>query len=46
MAQPEQMHTMTLTVNGVTHTATVPVRKTLLDFIREELDADGVPCGV
>ncbi len=45
MAQPEQMHTMTLTVNGVTHTATVPVRKTLLDFIREDLMLTGSHAG-
>jgi carbon-monoxide dehydrogenase small subunit len=45
MAQPEQMHTITLTVNGVTQTATVPVRKTLLDFIREDLMLTGSHAG-
>ncbi len=45
MAQPEQMHTITLTVNGVTQTATVPVRKTLLDFIREDLMLTGSHVG-
>ena len=37
MDTPEQMRTITLRVNGTTHTATVPVRKTLLDFVREDL---------
>jgi carbon-monoxide dehydrogenase small subunit len=45
MAQPEQMHTITVTVNGVTHSATVPVRKTLLDFIREDLMLTGSHVG-
>jgi len=45
MAQPEHMHTVTVTVNGVTQTATVPVRKTLLDFIREDLMLTGSHAG-
>ena len=45
MAPPEQMHTLTLIVNGVTQTASVPVRKTLLDFIREDLMLTGSHVG-
>ena len=45
MAQPEQMHPITVTVNGVTQTASVPVRKTLLDFIREDLMLTGSHAG-
>ena len=42
---PEQMCTITVTVNGVTHTATVPARKTLLDFVREDLLLTGSHAG-
>ena len=42
---PEQTRTITLTVNGLTHTATVPVRKTLLDFVREDLLLTGAHAG-
>ena len=42
---PEQMRTITATVNGVTQTATVPVRKTLLDFVREDLMLTGSHAG-
>jgi carbon-monoxide dehydrogenase small subunit len=42
---PEQMRTMTLTVNGITHTVTVPVRQTLLDFVREDLLLTGAHAG-
>lgn len=42
---PEQTAFLTLTVNGVTHTATVPVRKTLLDFLREDLMLTGSHAG-
>ena len=37
----ESIRTITLRVNGVAQTATVPVRKTLLDFVREELMLTG-----
>ena len=42
---PEQMCTITPTVNGMTQTATVPVRKTLLDFIREDWMLTGSHAG-
>ena len=42
---PEQLRTITLKVNGVTHAATVPVRKTLLDFVREDLMLTGSHAG-
>ena len=41
----EQMQTITLTLNGVTQTATVPVRKTLLDVVREEFMLTGSHAG-
>ena len=43
---PEQMCTITPTVNGKTQTVTVLVRNTLLDFIREDLLLTGIPCGM
>ena len=45
MSQPEQMCPLTCTVNGVMQTATVPVRKTLLDFVREDLMLTGAHAG-
>jgi carbon-monoxide dehydrogenase small subunit len=36
---------ITVTVNGVTHTATVPARKTLLDFVREDVMLTGSHAG-
>ena len=42
---PEQLRTITLKVNGATHTATIPVRKTLLDFVREDLMLTGSHAG-
>lgn len=42
---PEQMQTITLKVNGVIHTLTVPVRKTLLDMVREDLMLTGSHAG-
>ena len=42
---PEIYRTITLQVNGVSHTATVPVRKTLLDFVREDLMLTGSHAG-
>jgi carbon-monoxide dehydrogenase small subunit len=36
---------ITVTVNGVTHTATVPARKTLLDFVREDMMLTGSHAG-
>lgn len=42
---PEQTASLTLTVNGVTQTLTVPVRKTLLDFLREDLLLTGSHAG-
>ncbi|WP_256872789.1 (2Fe-2S)-binding protein [Candidatus Entotheonella palauensis] len=41
----EQMQTMTLKINGVVQTATVPVRKTLLDVIREDFMLTGSHAG-
>lgn len=47
MASPasEPMCPITLKVNGVPHTAMVPVRKTLLDFLREDLLLTGSHAG-
>ncbi len=42
---PEQLRTITLKVNRVTHSATIPVRKTLLDFVREDLILTGSHAG-
>jgi carbon-monoxide dehydrogenase small subunit len=36
---------ITVTVNGVTHTATIPARKTLLDFVREDMMLTGSHAG-
>ena len=44
-ATSEPTRTITVTVNGVTHQATVPVRMTLLDFVREELGLTGSHAG-
>jgi carbon-monoxide dehydrogenase small subunit len=41
----DQMCTITVTVNGVTYTATVPARQTLLDFLREDLRLTGSHAG-
>jgi aerobic carbon-monoxide dehydrogenase small subunit len=41
----DQMCTITVTVNGVAHTATVPARQTLLDFLREDLRLTGSHAG-
>jgi aerobic carbon-monoxide dehydrogenase small subunit len=41
----DQRCPLTVTVNGVTHTATVPVRQTLLDFLREDLRLTGSHAG-
>ena len=41
----EPMSTITLNVNGLTRTAIVPVRKTLLDFVREDLALTGSHAG-
>ena len=43
--QLEATHTITVKVNGVTRTASVPVRKTLLDFVREDLMLTGSHAG-
>jgi carbon-monoxide dehydrogenase small subunit len=42
---PETSRNIALKVNGVAHTATVPVRKTLLDFVREDLMLTGSHAG-
>jgi carbon-monoxide dehydrogenase small subunit len=42
---PEPMRTVTLTVTGTTYTVTVPVRKTLLDFVRADLLLTGAHGG-
>ena len=41
----EPMSTITFNVNGNTQTANVPVRKTLLDFVREDLALTGSHAG-
>ena len=45
MQPSEQMQTITLKLNGVTQTATVPVRKTLLDVVREDFMLTGSHAG-
>ena len=42
---PEHIRDITVTVNGVSRTATVPVRKTALDFVREDLGLTGSHAG-
>lgn len=42
---PEQMASVMLKVNGILHTVAVPVRKTLLDFVREDLMLTGSHAG-
>jgi carbon-monoxide dehydrogenase small subunit len=42
---PEQLCPITVTVNSITHTATVPARKTLLDFVREDVMLTGSHAG-
>jgi len=44
-AAPVERRTITLTVNGTAHTAEVEVRKTLADFIREDLGLTGTHLG-
>ena len=41
----EPTRTITVSVNGMTQTAIVPVRKTLLDFLREDLALKGSHVG-
>ena len=41
----EPTRTITVNVNGLAQTATVPVRKTLLDFVREDLMLTGSHAG-
>ncbi len=41
----EQMQTITLKINGVVQTATVPVRKTLLDMVCEDFMLTGSHAG-
>lgn len=41
----EQVHEITLTVNGVTRTATAPARRTLSDFLRHDLGLAGTHVG-
>ena len=43
--QTEQIQAITLNVNGVVQTAAVPVRKTLVDFVREDLRLTGSHVG-
>lgn len=40
-----EIRTINLTVNGVAHEAAVEVRKTLVDFLREDLDLVGTHVG-
>ena len=42
---PVNRSTITLRVNGTVHTATVDVRKTLVDFLREDLGLTGTHVG-
>ena len=44
-AGPVERSTITLRVNGTAHTATVDVRKTLVDFLREDLGLTGTHVG-
>ena len=44
-AGPVERSTITLRVNGTAHTASVDVRKTLVDFLREELGLTGTHVG-
>ena len=44
-AGPAERSTITLRVNGTAHTATVDVRKTLVDFLREDLGLTGTHVG-
>jgi aerobic-type carbon monoxide dehydrogenase small subunit (CoxS/CutS family) len=41
----DTQRTITLTVNGTEHTRTVPVRKLLADFLREDLGLTGTHLG-
>ena len=45
MAGPVDRSTIALRVNGTAHTATVDVRKTLVDFLREDLGLTGTHVG-
>ncbi|HEU4798700.1 MAG TPA: (2Fe-2S)-binding protein [bacterium] len=45
MAAPVERAQITLTINGTRHTADVEVRKTLADFIREDLGLTGTHLG-
>lgn len=44
-ADVEQTRIISVTVNGVTHTAKAPVRKTLADFLRQQLKLTGTHIG-
>ena len=44
-ARPVDRRTISVTVNGVVHTAEVEVRKTLADFIREDIGLTGTHLG-
>jgi carbon-monoxide dehydrogenase small subunit len=41
----EATRTIQLQINGLTHTATIPVRKTLADFLRQDLKLTGTHLG-
>jgi len=45
VSEPVEMLEIALTVNGVARSATVPVRKLLSDFIREDLQLTGTHVG-
>ncbi len=42
---PEPLHEVTVSVNGVRHTATVPARRLLSDFLRHDLALTGTHVG-
>ena len=45
MTATEQLHEVTVRVNGVRHTATVPARRLLSDFLRHDLRLTGTHVG-
>jgi carbon-monoxide dehydrogenase small subunit len=45
MSASEQMRDVAVTVNGVEHSHSVPVRKLLADFLREDLNLTGTHLG-
>ena len=44
-AATERLHDVTVTVNGVRHSASVPARRLLSDFLRHDLELTGTHVG-